>query len=232
MSKLGKNIKQGRIFDTCLVVNSLTVPEQNAVVDCINKYRSQLANGKTKNKNGGNFPPGKDILEISYSKDVEKSAQGWANKCIFDHDGSSLAAGGKYYGENLYIDGDFTHKNITQMMVDACNAWWGESTTDGVPSSWINNFLPTDNEENDAKFEAVGHWTQMAWAKTYQIGCALKVCHKPDCNGNLVVCRYNPGGNGMGSPIYQQGKPASGCGKAGPSTKYSGLCKPDPNQNN
>ena len=36
----------------------------------------------------------------------------------------------------------------------------------------------------------------------------------------------------MGSPIYQQGKPASGCGKAGRSTKYSGLCKPDPNQNN
>ena len=78
-------------------------------------------------------------------------------------------------------------------MIDACNAWWGESTTDGVPPSWINNFLPTDNKENDEKFEAVGHWTQMAWAKTYQIGCALKVCHKPDCNGNLIDCRYYPG---------------------------------------
>uniref|UniRef100_A0A914M977 SCP domain-containing protein n=2 Tax=Meloidogyne incognita group TaxID=654580 RepID=A0A914M977_MELIC len=214
------------------VVNSLTVPEQNAVVDCINKYRSQLANGNTKNKNGGNFPSGKDILEVSYSKDLEKSAQGWANKCIFDHNGADLYSGGKFYGENLYLDGDFEHKNITQLMIDACNAWWGESTTDGVPPSWINNFLPTDNKENDEKFEAVGHWTQMAWAKTYQIGCALKVCHKPECTGNLIDCRYYPGGNGMGSAIYQQGKPASGCGKAGRSTKYSGLCKPDPNQNN
>jgi len=94
----------------------LTVPEQNAVVDCINKYRSQLANGNTKNKNGGNFPSGKDILEVSYSKDLEKSAQGWANKCIFDHNGADLYSGGKFYGENLYLDGDFEHKNISKLI--------------------------------------------------------------------------------------------------------------------
>uniref|UniRef100_A0A1I8BSX6 SCP domain-containing protein n=1 Tax=Meloidogyne hapla TaxID=6305 RepID=A0A1I8BSX6_MELHA len=159
-----------------------------------------------------------DILEISYSKVVESSAKSWASNCTFDHSG-----GGGGYGENLYLDGDYNHKNITAILVDACNAWWGESTTDGVPTSWLTNFLG-DNDED--QFEKCGHLTQMAWAKTSQIGCALKVCHTPQAPGNYVVCRYNPFGNCEGEPIYKKGQPASGCGSAGKSSNYSGLCKP------
>ena len=75
-------------------------------------------------------------------------------------------------------------------------AWEDESTlytyaTIGDP---VNNF------------SAVGHYTQLVWANTTQVGCGVTQCttNSPFGGGtwNYVVCRYSPPGNFTGQFPY------------------------------
>jgi len=44
-----------------------------------------------------------------------------------------------------------------------------------------------------------GHWTQVVWNNTRELGCGVAVC--PD-NGQIWVCHYNPPGNFIGERPY------------------------------
>jgi pathogenesis-related protein 1 len=44
-----------------------------------------------------------------------------------------------------------------------------------------------------------GHYTQMVWRSTTEVGCGMTVC--PD-KGQLWVCNYNPPGNWVGEKPY------------------------------
>ncbi|MGF1643027.1 MAG: CAP domain-containing protein [Thiotrichales bacterium] len=44
-----------------------------------------------------------------------------------------------------------------------------------------------------------GHYTQMVWRSTTEVGCGMTVC--PD-QGQLWVCNYNPPGNWVGEKPY------------------------------
>jgi pathogenesis-related protein 1 len=44
-----------------------------------------------------------------------------------------------------------------------------------------------------------GHYTQIVWRTSINLGCALQDC--PGLTyGNTIVCDYGPGGNGGGAP--------------------------------
>ncbi|MDY7012856.1 MAG: CAP domain-containing protein [Cyanobacteriota bacterium] len=44
----------------------------------------------------------------------------------------------------------------------------------------------------------VGHYTQIVWRKTTQVGCGIS-----QAGGNdILVCRYSPPGNFMSQPVY------------------------------
>jgi hypothetical protein len=64
----------------------LTLEEasRQQALDLHNKFRSELANGKTQNKTGY-MPKGKTIKQMYYSMELEKEAQDWADKCKIGH---------------------------------------------------------------------------------------------------------------------------------------------------
>jgi len=122
---------------------------------------------------------------VTWSKTLAIYAQEWANhlastSCSLQHRPSS----GKWkreYGENLFM-GTAGYFGVA----DAVKSWESEKkyyrgqTLDH--SNWYDS----------------GHYTQMVWKGSQQIGCA-----KAECNGNLIiVCNYDPPGNILGQKPY------------------------------
>uniref|UniRef100_A0A1I8BXP7 SCP domain-containing protein n=1 Tax=Meloidogyne hapla TaxID=6305 RepID=A0A1I8BXP7_MELHA len=157
------------------IVSSLTPRDQRVILRCHNHYRSLLAKGKAKNKEGINMPSAANMYKMKYSKTLESSAKEWAEKCTISH------SHGKY-GENLFMS---TDKKLSDSpaLRQACKDWWAELTDYGMDQS-----LVLDNEQFS---KGIGHWSQMAWAKTSEIGCARATCPNSEWE-TYVVCQYNP----------------------------------------
>ena len=61
-----------------------------------------------------------------------------------------------------------------------------------------------------------GHYTQVVWAETNQVGCGY-VYFKTMVKGGwwyktLIVCNFWPAGNVRGQAMYEVGKPCAFCG--------------------
>ncbi|MDD3814945.1 MAG: CAP domain-containing protein [Desulfocapsaceae bacterium] len=122
---------------------------------------------------------------LRWSEELAAYAQRWADHlaisgCGIEHRPRS----GKWrqeYGENLFI-GTASHYGTA----DAVMAWAKEKSNyrgDAIRAS---------------RFPKVGHYTQIVWRDTKQIGCGTGLCR-----GNLiVVCNYNPPGNFLGQKPY------------------------------
>jgi uncharacterized protein YkwD len=128
---------------------------------------------------------GVGVGPVTWSKKLAIYAQEWANhlastNCKLQHRPPS----GKWkreHGENLFM-GTAGHYGVA----DAVASWEGEKEhyrgQTLNPSDWYDS----------------GHYTQMVWKNTTQIGCA-----KVECKGNMiVVCNYDPPGNIMGQKPY------------------------------
>ena len=50
------------------------------------------------------------------------------------------------------------------------------------------------NNSRDGRVESVSHYTQLIWARTGSVGCALEKGRKED----VLVCRYSQAGNVLG----------------------------------
>ena len=98
---------------------------------------------------------------------------------------SSQPPGAQPQGENLWMGtrGAYSHAEMARSWIDERHLYDG-GTVDQALSS--------------GKFGDIGHYTQIIWRETRQVGCAVA----SNARNDYLVCRYLPAGNVMGaSPL-------------------------------
>jgi hypothetical protein len=117
------------------------------------------------------------------SADAAQWAAELAEAGAFEH--SPDAEGEEPQGENLWAgtSGYFTPEQMVGL--------WIEEKKDYRPGP-----IPAVSRTGD--FEDVGHYTQLVWADTRKVGCALA----PGEEEEVLVCRYSQAGNVEGERAY------------------------------
>ena len=151
--------------------------DQAAIVATHNKWRAEAG-----------------VPTLSYSADLAKSAQLWANHlkqsrhCDMQHSN----ANGRY-GENLYWTSPLIWSDGRKELRKV-------SPTE-VIDSWGNEKADYDLALNACKAGAVcGHYTQIVWRDTLKVGCGMAACN--DNHEQVWVCHYSPAGNISGESPY------------------------------
>lgn len=118
---------------------------------------------------------------LIWSSKLSAYAQEWANylaeesNCKMIHR-NSPGQNNKLYGENIF---------------------WGSSakyfTTLDASQEWYNEIkLYTYNQVTEKNWEPTGHYTQMIWKDTKEVGVGVSICP----NGAIIiVANYYPAGN-------------------------------------
>ncbi|KAI9331243.1 CAP domain-containing protein [Zopfochytrium polystomum] len=91
-------------------------------------------------------------------------------------------------GENLYLFGATNLQQYGVTIGTAIDSWMEEDT---LYFQYGNNGLSPTSAWNNSPME-VGHFTQIVWSATTQVGCATLVC---DVHTFVAGCRYSGPGN-------------------------------------
>lgn len=119
------------------------------------------------------------VPPLTWSQTVAGQAQASASTCSFAHSSTGL-------GENIWMgtSGQFTPRQIV-------DTWYGEAGS--------------YNFSNPGYAPNTGHFTQIVWKNSTQLGCGRAFCQGMD----LWVCNYAPAGNVMNQ--FQQNVLPANC---------------------
>uniref|UniRef100_A0AAX7VDG4 LCCL domain-containing protein n=1 Tax=Astatotilapia calliptera TaxID=8154 RepID=A0AAX7VDG4_ASTCA len=163
---------------------------------------------------GGVYPTASNMEYMIWDDELERSATQWAEECQWDHGpqdllmsiGQNLAVHwGRYRSPSSHVQSWYDEvKDYTYPYPHECNPWCPERCSGPMCT----------------------HYTQLVWATTNRVGCAVHVCPRMNVWGEIwensvyLVCNYSPKGNWIGEAPYQHGRPCSQCPPS-----YGGGCR-------
>ncbi|XP_031445555.1 glioma pathogenesis-related protein 1-like [Phasianus colchicus] len=148
----------------------------------------------------GVSPPASNMLYMSWDPDLAKTARGWAKRCEFKH--------------NIYLqEPGQAHPKFNPV---GENLWTGSLSifsVQGAITSWYKEVRDYTFSSNSCS-RVCGHYTQVVWAQSYKVGCAVHFCptvlYFSGTNAAHFVCNYGPAGNYRRHP-YETGAACSKC---------------------
>jgi pathogenesis-related protein 1 len=122
----------------------------------------------------------------------------------------SVAAGAQNWADNMLSTGVYKHSTLEQLNGQ------GENMVAGMGANyplldmihgWVNEKQYYHGQPIEGTLGApdatYGHYTQMVWNSTTEIGCG----YATNDQSTYFVCRYSPAGNILGQTAYGQGAP-------------------------
>uniref|UniRef100_A0A3Q2YLP1 Cysteine rich secretory protein LCCL domain containing 2 n=1 Tax=Hippocampus comes TaxID=109280 RepID=A0A3Q2YLP1_HIPCM len=163
---------------------------------------------------GSVYPSAANMEYMVWDDELERSATHWAEVCQWDHGpqdllmsiGQNLAVHwGRYRSPAFHVQAWYDEvKDYTYPYPHECNPWCPERCSGPMCT----------------------HYTQVVWATTSRVGCAVHVCPRMNVwgetweNAVYLVCNYSPKGNWIGEAPYKNGRPCSQCPPS-----YGGGCR-------
>ena len=162
----------------CLAENRLDGDQQSALVAAHDRWRAEAG-----------------VPGVRWSASLGTAAQQWADHLAQD-DGCTLRHAPRSTlgdtGENLYWASAIRWSNGRR---EAQNI-----DPPKVVDSWGSEKRDYDAATNRcAPGKACGHYTQVVWRDSREIGCAMATCKD---QSQVWVCRYRPAGNVVGQRPY------------------------------
>ncbi|XP_043921772.1 peptidase inhibitor 15 isoform X2 [Protopterus annectens] len=166
------------------------------------------------------FPPASNMEYMVWDENLAKIAEAWAATCIWDHGPSYLL---RFLGQNLSV-----RTGRYQSILQLVKPWYDE----------VKDYaFPYPQECNPrCPLRCYGpmctHYTQMVWATSNRIGCAINTCYNMNVWGVVwpravyLVCNYSPKGNWIGDAPYKVGVPCSACPPSYGGSCSNNLCTP------
>lgn len=117
-----------------------------------------------------------------------------------------LAASAQSWADRLAATGRFEHAPEDRYAPEGENLWAGTRgyfAPEAMVDAWIREkkyFRPGVFPDNSTtgRVEDVGHYTQLVWRETREVGCARATGARED----VLVCRYTQAGNYVGERPY------------------------------
>jgi hypothetical protein len=150
-----------------------------------------------------------NMNKIKWSEELASHASDWADACTFEH---SVVKG---TGQNMAL----SSSNATNVL-SLVKAWFNEKAGYDFPNAQCTPGA------------VCGHYTQVVWDTTAEIGCGVKTCatvqNKSGMqNAQIFVCDYFPGGNYGGAAPFDVGPACTTCSNTAKWCDSDGLCTSD-----
>jgi hypothetical protein len=192
------------------------------IVDIHNKYRNMVATGQT--ELGTKLPYATNMMQVYWYDLIAVKAQEHANKLSLQHSKRNARQTPFFKtGENIYQTFSTTGNYEKMDWERVIGAWFREIKTFESQGYSVDHYSVDGPKE-------IGHFTQLIWAVSYQIGCGVTRFTDGQNYNNLYVCQYGPVGNIVPAQIYNKSDKLeckcpehSSCKNA----KYNGLCCPE-----
>jgi len=138
-----------------------------------NQIRAQLSTGGTAGP----------LVALAWDDALAATAAAWAALCkdgdgdgLIDHNADRSTGHPYYVGENIFASS-------------------GTATGGAAVGAWSSEATHYHYDTNTCDAGAVcGHYTQLVWRTSLQLGCALARCPQLAFS-SVIVCDYGPGGN-------------------------------------
>jgi len=183
------------------------------MIDAHNIKRDSVASGQA-STGSAKLPAATNMKVLSWNSDSEYLAGLNTEQCEMNHDPCRYTT--VYNGQNLFISMSSADDQVTEDVIQqAVDEWFGEISA--MDLTQIGKFTGVN-------FGAFGHFSQLIWAETTQIGCGMSTYFDGKWYNYLIACNYAVGGNMVGSPVYKAGAAASACGSTGVSKTYTSMC--------
>jgi len=131
------------------------------------------------------------VPPLRWNPVLAATARRWANACVdvvaprgmLDHSPITDEADAEPIGENIFA--------TTAAVVDPRFA----------VEDWASEAVYYDHDRNVCSGGACGHYTQLVWSTTREVGCGVGSCPNLKFRSTLV-CNYAPAGNWIGERPY------------------------------